>query len=303
MGRKLDFRIGVLIVVGFLARSSMSQEPAATRAQSSSVSRPTPKETKNQRGTSERISDAIKFANGLLRQRKFDLAADEFQRAIRSGATGLELRDTRYGLANARLGQGRYPDALRAFEDCLKDGPADSRGLTARYRVGELAYLLGDLPKARRELETYTAAADGHAGLEMAWTYLGDVYSGLNDPRRAKAAYEKSISAYPDGRMADRARFGLGQAVSELGDREQALQLFQKLTRQSGTEWVDRAWLQIRISSSSPSKYSPPLYSGSPRPTTSAESSRLTCPESEVLPSAVPLTNTEAVAPSYSPAR
>jgi TolA-binding protein len=247
MGRKLDFRIGVLIVVGFLARSSMSQEPAATRAQSSSVSRPTPKETKNQRGTSERISDAIKFANGLLRQRKFDLAADEFQRAIRSGATGLELRDTRYGLANARLGQGRYPDALRAFEDCLKDGPADSRGLTARYRVGELAYLLGDLPKARRELETYTAAADGHAGLEMAWTYLGDVYSGLNDPRRAKAAYEKSISAYPDGRMADRARFGLGQAVSELGDREQALQLFQKLTRQSGTEWVDRAWLQIGL--------------------------------------------------------
>ncbi|MGO9470266.1 MAG: tetratricopeptide repeat protein [Isosphaeraceae bacterium] len=211
------------------------------------MSAPTADGTKNQAGLPQRASDALNFANGLLRQRKFDLAAEEFERILKSRAAGSELRDARFGLANARLRQGRYPDALRAFQDFLKDAPEDPRALIARYRCGELSYLLGDLARARRELETYTAAANGHPGLEMAWTYLGDVHSGLNDPARARAAYEKSISAYPKGRMADRARFGLGRALAELGERDQALRLFQKLAAQGEPEWVDQAWLQIGL--------------------------------------------------------
>jgi TolA-binding protein len=242
-----NLRIGLLVAFGILAGSSMGQEPAAKPDRSSTVSRPATDATKNRGGTLQRVSDTVKFANGLLRQRKFDLAAEEFARLLQSGATGPELQDARFGLANARLYQGRYPDALRTFEGFLKDAPGDSRALTARYRLGELSYLLGDLPRARRELETYTAAANGHLGLEMAWTYLGDVHSGLNDPARAKAAYEKSISAYPKGRMADRARFGLGRALSDLGERDQALQLFKKLAQQGSPEWADRAWLQIGL--------------------------------------------------------
>jgi TolA-binding protein len=243
------FRISVLIgvAVGVLTKPSIGQEPAAKTGQTAPASRTAGDEPKNSGRIAERTSDTIKFANGLLRQRKFDLAAEEFERVLKAGATGSDLRDARYGLANARLHQGRYPDALRAFDDFLKDARADTRVLTARYRLGELSYLLGDLPRARRELETYTGAANGHAGLEMAWTYLGDVYSGLSDPTRAKTAYEKSLSAYPNGRMADRARFGLGRALSDLGDRDQALRLFQKLRQQGGAEWVDRAWLQIGL--------------------------------------------------------
>jgi len=182
-----------------------------------------------------------------LRQRKYDLAAEEFERFLKSEATGSELQDARFGLANARLYQGRYQDAVRAFEIFLKGGAGDLRTLTARYRLGELSYLLGDLARARQELEAYTTVAHGHPGLEMAWTYLGDVHSGLNDPARAKAAYEKSISAYPKGRMADRARFGLGRALAELGERDQALRVFEGLAQQGGAEWTDRAWLQIGL--------------------------------------------------------
>ncbi len=242
-----NFAIALSVVLAISAGSSMGQEPAGKRDPSSTVSPPATEGTKNRAGTPQGASDAVKFANGLLRQRKFDLAAEEFERGLKSGAAGSELLDARFGLANARLRQGRYPDALRAFQDFLKDAPGDSRALTARYRCGELSYLLGDLARARRELETYTAAANGHPGLEMAWTYLGDVHSGLNDPARAKAAYEKSISAYPKGRMADRARFGLGRALSELGERDQALRLFQKLAQQGDSEWTDRAWLQIGL--------------------------------------------------------
>jgi TolA-binding protein len=247
MGTDWRFKIGLLLVTGAWATPAAGQQRDEGNGPIRNGRQQPAEGVANHGGTSERAADNLKFANGLLRQRKFDLAAEEFERVLKSKATDLELQEARFGLANARLRQGRYPEALRSFEDFLKQPRSDSRALTARYRLGELSYLLGDLPRARRELETYTAAANGHPGSEMAWTYLGDVHFALNDPARAKAAYEKSISAYPNGRMADRARFGLGRALTELGDREAALRLFQTLTKQGGAEWRDRAWLQLGL--------------------------------------------------------
>jgi TolA-binding protein len=245
--RRIPTPGGLLIAAAILGTPALSQETPARRAPGASPSQRAREETKDRGSTTERSSDSLRFANGLLRQRKYDLAAEEFERFLKSGAAGSELLDARFGLANARLYQGRYPDAVRAFDDFLRNGAGDPRALTARYRVGELCYLLGDLPRARRELEAYTAAANGHPGLEMAWTYLGDVASGLNDPARALAAYEKSIAAYPKGRMANRARFGLARVLSESGKRDRALRLFQELAQRGGPEWADRAWLQIGL--------------------------------------------------------
>ncbi len=105
--------------------------------------------------------------------------------------------------------------------------------------------MTGDLPAARRLLEAFTAMAGQHPGMEMAWTYLGDVCFGLKDLPAAQLAYERSLSSYPQGRMAARARYGLGQTLAGLGQRDRALAAFRELTRSGGTEWVDQAWLQI----------------------------------------------------------
>ena len=123
----------------------------------------------------------LKFANGLLRQKKYDLAAEEFERFANSGAKGSDLDDARFGLANARLYQGNFRESRQAFDEFLKGRTEDPRRLTARYRLGELAYLLGDLAAARRSLEEFTAATSDHPGLEMALTYLGDTCFGLQD--------------------------------------------------------------------------------------------------------------------------
>jgi len=194
-----------------------------------------------------RLPDALKFANGLLRQKKYDLAAEEYARFVSSGAKGPDLDDARFGLATARLYQGNFPEARGAFDEFLKAAPDDPRRLTARYRLGELAYLVGDLPAARRSLEEFTSATADHPGLEMAWTYLGDTCFGLRDFPRARLAYERSLAAYPHGRLAERAKYGLGRTLAALGNREQALTLLQELTKQVNPEWVDRAWLQIGL--------------------------------------------------------
>ena len=141
----------------------------------------------------QNVPEGLNFAHGLLRQRKFDLAADEYRKFLESGPSVQDTADARFGLANALLFQGRYKEARRAFEDFLDQSPSSPRARTAWYRVGELAYMLGDLPAARKALEVFVRGASRHPNLETAWAYLGDVCLGSEDlPRHGRPTSDRS---------------------------------------------------------------------------------------------------------------
>ena len=229
------------------AAAALAQEPSSKKAPGSPEVRPRADDIGGPPSQARRLPDALKFANGLLRQKKYDLAAEEYERFANSGAKGRDLDDAQFGLANARLYQGNFRESRQAFDEFLKGAPDDSRRLTARYRLGELAYLLGDLTAARRSLEEFSAATSDHPGLEVALTYLGDACFGLQDFSHARAAYQRSLAAYPAGRLAERAKYGLGRTLAASGERDQALTVMQELTKQANPEWVDRAWLQIGL--------------------------------------------------------
>ncbi len=190
-------------------------------------------------------ADALRFARGLLDQRKYALAAEEYTRILKRSPGGTVQADARYGLANALLYQGKYRESKPEFEAFLTDAPRDPRVRTAEYRLGEICYLLGDYREARSRLEGFTEAAAGHAGLEMAWTYLGDSCFNLDDLPAAKRAYARAIADYPRGRLADRARYGMGRTLAGLGEIDQALELFRGLIEAGKAGWVDRSWLQV----------------------------------------------------------
>jgi TolA-binding protein len=192
-----------------------------------------------------RIPEGLNFAHGLFRQRKFDLAAEEYERFLDSRPAREDADEARFGLANARLFEGRYKEARQAFRDFLDKAPAHPRARTVWYRLGELSFILGDLPAARQALETFIAGSARHPNLETAWTYLGDVRFGLDDLAGARKAYERSLADFPQGQLVDRSRFGLGRALASLGQIDPALEAFKELTRRGSTDWIDRAWFQI----------------------------------------------------------
>src|SRR5579863_2209338 len=92
----------VLVVFVVLTSNVTGQEPRVRGGQD--------------RGTTTRtIPDALKFANGLFRQRKYDLAAEEYDRFLSTNPTGPDRTDALFGLGNARLYQGRHAEARRAL--------------------------------------------------------------------------------------------------------------------------------------------------------------------------------------------
>ncbi|MDG3005220.1 tetratricopeptide repeat protein [Paludisphaera mucosa] len=192
-----------------------------------------------------RMPEPLRFAHGLFRQRKYDLAADEYAKFLESDPQPPDGDDARFGLASARLLQGRYQDSREAFREFIRRAPAHPRARTAWYRLGELSYMIGDLPAAREALERFTSTPGDHPNLETAWTYLGDVLSALDDPGTARLAYEQSLKRFPDARLADRARYGLGRALAATGEPQPALDVLAELIRRNPPEWVDKARLQV----------------------------------------------------------
>src|SRR5207247_800211 len=105
-------------------------------------------------GASRReVPEALNYANGLFRDRRYELAAEEYERFLQDAQPGADADEARFGAANARLFQGQYDRARRHFEEYLKAAPGHANAAAALYRVGETSYMLGDLPAARRSLE------------------------------------------------------------------------------------------------------------------------------------------------------
>ena len=195
-----------------------------------------------------KIPEGLNFANSLYRARRYDLAVEEYERFLRSNpsADELDAADARFGLGNARLFLGQYKEARLAFEEFVRLSPTHPNAPTGRYRVGETAYVLGDLPAARKALEGYVGLDAGDRRyLQAAWSHLGDVDFRLNDLPAARKAYEGALAGNAQGSLANRARLGLGRVLAALGEADPAVRTLRELADRGGPEWSDKAWAEI----------------------------------------------------------
>jgi cellulose synthase operon protein C len=215
----------VLILV-LLAQDSIGQSPEPAR----------------------QIPEALNFANGLYRNRRYDLAAEEYEKFLGANPPKavLDQADAWFGLGNARLFLGKYKEARQAFEEFVKVAPNHPNAPTARYRVGETAYVLSDLPAARQALEEYVGANSGDRRyLQAAWSHLGDVDYRLGDLSAARKAYESALVGSPQGSLPNKARLGLGRVLAAQTETEPALTVLRELAAKGGPEWSDKAWLEV----------------------------------------------------------
>ena len=191
------------------------------------------------------VPEPLRFANALLRDRRFDVAATQYERFLKTSPDPLDAADAHFGLGRARLFLNDYPAARREFQEFLRIAPPDHpNASTALFRLGESAYLMNDLAAARKSLEDYTQRYPEHTHRDTAWPELADVCVRLNDLPAAKAAYQKALEVEPAGRLANRSRFHLGRTLAALGEPEEAVKVLAALADANDPEWSGKARLQ-----------------------------------------------------------
>ncbi len=198
-------------------------------------------------GPARALPEGLSFANGLYRNRQYDLAVEEYERFLGTkGEAEADAAEAWFGLGNARLWLGKYKEARQAFEAFVKLAPGHPSAATGRYRIGETAYVLNDLPGARRSLEAYVATnPTDRRYSQPAWTHLGDIATRMGDLPAARRAYENALDGDPQGNLPNRARLGLGRTLAAQGEPEEALKVLKGLAAKGGAEWLDKAWLLV----------------------------------------------------------
>lgn len=202
-----------------------------------------------------RVPEALNFANGLFGERKYGLAAEEYERFLKDAPPGPDADDALYGLASAELFQGKLDRARNHFDAFVKAAPDHPNAPTAKFRIGETDYLLGKLNAARAELEAFTNAYPKHRHMDSALSCLGNVYLRLGEPARAREAYEKAIALFPDQPM-EKARLGLAQALGASKEPEKAREVLADLVRRASTPNIaDQARYQLGVVEAGAGRY------------------------------------------------
>lgn len=116
------------------------------------------------------------------------------------------LPSTVFNLANTDFARGRHAEAIRGFENYLKQFPKGERAAEARLKIGDAAAKLNDNARA---IDAYDAVVEKHPKDKLVPTALlrkGSLLESQDKKSAARDVYTKLIKSYPYAREAETAQ-------------------------------------------------------------------------------------------------
>ena len=147
-----------------------------------------------QNGQSQTVPEEYRFAAGLYRQQRWDLAADAFRKFIKNHPDHERVPYARLYLGLTLVNADKYAEARDVLRAYVRDYPQSKSLPDALYRAGECSYLLDDLKSADRELGRFVKDYPRHELVEWALPYLGDSKLRLKEPAAARDAFKTAAS-------------------------------------------------------------------------------------------------------------
>ncbi len=122
---------------------------------------------------------------------------------------------TAYSQAFNILKQGKYQEAIQAFNDFQQNYPESTYGANAQYWLGEAYSASRDYQTALKEFQKVVSHYPLSNKVEGAMLKIGYTYYELQDWASAKAALESVLSKYPGTTVARKAKERLQRMMRE----------------------------------------------------------------------------------------
>lgn len=139
----------------------------------------------------------------------------------------------------------RYADAEKAYGKYLAANPTGDLQAQAIFRLGEMAFFSENYAKAKATLAQILDDHSEHKSREYVLSYLGKISLFEKDYEQAKEYFETALKDYPQGRMADECRLGLGRSLAKLGNDGDAIRFYSYLTSPVSNRFADDAHLEL----------------------------------------------------------
>lgn len=203
-----------------------------------------PNEGKSSR-TAASAPDEYRFAAGLYKQQRWDLAADAFRAFLQKYPDHERTPYARLYLGLTLVNADKLSDARSVLRDYVRDYPQSKSRPDAQYRVGECSYLLDDLKAADAEFQRFLDQYPRHELAEWAIPYLADTKLRLKQPEAAKDLFQRALSRYPQSRLTEDSKFGLAHAYDELKQPEKAAELYAELAADKSSSRAPQSLMNL----------------------------------------------------------
>ena len=155
--------------------------------------------------------------------------------------------DIRYQLASAHFKKGDHATAAEQLEKLLVDYPESKLLASILFQAGESRLKLGETVAARTHFTKATAVPGSPESLAESITMrLGETHALTNQHPEAEETYTVFLEKFPKSKWIRNARFGLGFAMENAGNSDQAILEYRKLLADKKVDlWAVRGRFQI----------------------------------------------------------
>ncbi len=166
------------------------------------------------------------FADGLFHRGFYDEAIDEYERYLEHAPAEPEAARSWLRLGRAAIMTGAYEKALYAFDQAATVALTDMQRLDARISRGETLFLMERFGEAAEALAATAAAEAAPDTRARALYYLGRALHEVGDTENAIAAFKRLTTEAPDTATAPFAQYHLGYALLDADRIEDAAAAF-----------------------------------------------------------------------------
>ena len=151
-------------------------------------------------------------------------------------------------LANAYYISGDFEKSALTFETLIKEHPTSESIGTALFKAGESRLKLKETVIAREHFEKASKITNLNIGLEETIQLrLAETQASTAMHQEAVKTYRNFLETYKDSKWTSNAQFGLGLALENSGNQQEAIKEYNKLikTKNSNDDWAVRSHFQI----------------------------------------------------------
>jgi TolA-binding protein len=155
--------------------------------------------------------------------------------------------DIRYQLASAHFKKGDHATAAEQLEKLLVDYPESKLLASILFQAGESRLKLGETVAARGHFAKAAAVPESPESLAESITMrLAETHALTNQHAEAGETYTGFLEKFPKSKWIRNARFGLGFAMENAGNSDQAILEYRKLLGDKKVDlWTVRGRFQI----------------------------------------------------------
>jgi TolA-binding protein len=194
------------------------------------------------------VAADLEFAHGLYRQKRYEIAAEEYQRYLNSAPSGPLADEARFYLAECRVQLGRPDQALVEYDKLIADrNPRRAQYRLALFRAGELRMLADRFADAAPLLQRFVDAFPNDELSARAWLYLAEAQ--LHDGRleQARASLTQAQRFGPKNELADRLVFVRARLAMRERRLDEADRLLRGLAERTQSDFTADARLALAV--------------------------------------------------------